>query len=84
MRLAGGGENDTRYVLIGQHGVHARQRPRLADVDVFDGAVRDGAVQDLADQHAAHLDVGHERRFALSQLDGVDLWLRHADIFENW
>ena len=78
--LAGGGVDDTRHVLVGQHGVHAGQRARLARVDALDAAVRDRAVQDLADQHAAHLDVVGEGRLALRQLDRVHLRLRHADV----
>ena len=80
VRLARGGEDHARHIEVGQHRMHAGQRARLADVDVFDGAVCDRAVQDFADQHAAHLDVGDERGLALGQLDRIDLRLRHADV----
>jgi len=45
-----------------------------------DDAMGDRAVQDLADQHAAHLDVGSKGRLALRQLDAVHLRLSRADI----
>ena len=78
--LARRGMHDAGDILIGQHRMDAGQRARLAHVNVLDEAVRDGAVEQLADQHAAHLHVGHKGRLALHQFDGVHLGFGRADV----
>jgi hypothetical protein len=77
-RLPARGVDDARDVLVGEHGMDARQRPRLAGVDARDAGVGVGAGEQRRVQHAGHVHVVGKDRLALDQLDRIHLHLRAA------
>ena len=77
--LAARSVDDARDILVGQHGMHAGQRPRPAGVDARDAGMGMRAGQQGRVQHAGQIDVIGKNRLALDQLDRIHLHLRPAD-----